>query len=109
MSVNGAYGLQGANAPIMINGKLAGNIGAAGKSVGGSETPFTTMFQDALQNVQEQDAVKNSDSYNLAIGDVDDLGELMTNSTRAQVAFELLVQMRNKVLDSYQEIMRMNV
>lgn len=99
--------IQNATTPIMAGGKLAGNIGSAGLSNDG--IPFATMFQEAAANVENLDAIKSNDSYNLAIGDLDDVAEMMANSERAQVAFQLMVQMRNKVLDSYSELMRINV
>lgn len=106
--ISSGFGLENAVSPITIGGKVAGNRGVAGSGQT-SSVPFGEMFEEALQNVQVQDSVKEQDSYNLAIGDLDDLGVMMENSTRAQTAFQLLVQMRNKMLDSYQEIMRINL
>jgi flagellar hook-basal body complex protein FliE len=40
---------------------------------------------------------------------MDDVATMMINSERATTAFQLMVQMRNNVLEGYQEIMRMNV
>ena len=108
MLIPGA-GIQNVYSPIVVGGKVAGNMGVAGTAGASAGSPFKSMFEDALQNVAALDEVKSADSYNLAIGDMDDLAAMMTNSERAQTAFQLMGQMRNKVLDSYSEIMRLNV
>lgn len=99
--------IQNAYSPIAVGGKIGGNIGKGVADANGSV--FGDLFSQALQNVEETDAIKNADSYNLAGGDIDDLAAMMVNSERAQVAFQLLVELRNKVLDGYSELMRMNV
>jgi flagellar hook-basal body complex protein FliE len=75
----------------------------------GSATPFRSMLEDALQNLNEANQVKHQDSLLLATGDVDDIAAVGINAEKAEVAMQLLVQMRNKLLDAYQEIMRINV
>lgn len=108
--IGGAQQLYG---PMSVGSKAAGNIGAfnnvGGADLKGSAIPFKTMFQDALSQVETLEAVKAADTYNLSIGNLDNLAEMMVNTERAQTAFQLMVQMRNKVLDAYSEIMRMNV
>ena len=74
-----------------------------------SGTPFRSMLDDAIQNYSETNAVKNQDSLLLSTGDVDDIAAININSEKAEVAMQLLVQMRNKLVDAYQEIMRINV
>jgi flagellar hook-basal body complex protein FliE len=83
----------------------AGGVSAAQKNA----LPFENVFKQALKEVEETQAVKTQDSYDLAVGDVDDLGQVMINSEKAEIAVQMLVQMRNKILDAYSEIMRMNI
>lgn len=99
--------IQNVYSPLMAGGKLAGNIGKIVAT--GNGTPFASIFQDAVANVENLDAIKSNDSYNLSIGNIDNIAEMMVNSERAQVSFQFMMQMRNKLLDSYSEIMRMNV
>lgn len=75
----------------------------------GSATPFKDMFETALKNIDEADAQKAQDTLALAMGEVDDLAAISNNSLKAEIALQMLVQTRNKVLDSYQELMRINV
>lgn len=74
-----------------------------------SALPFQSVFEEALKNVEETQAQKDADSQALAVGDVDDIAQIMINSQKADIGVQMLVQMRNKILDAYSEIMRMNV
>ena len=47
--------------------------------------------------------------YKLATGQTDDLHNLSIASEKATMSVQILVQLRNKALDAYNEIMRMNV
>ena len=71
--------------------------------------PFQNVFEQALKDVEETQQVKTADSYALATGDVDDIAQVMINTEKADIAVQMLVQMRNKILDAYSEIMRMNI
>ncbi|HHY51845.1 MAG TPA: flagellar hook-basal body complex protein FliE [Clostridiales bacterium] len=72
-------------------------------------SPFRSMLEDAMKNVQQTNEVKEQDSLLLATGDVDDIAAININAEKAEVAMQMLVQMRNKLLDAYQEIMRINI
>ena len=71
--------------------------------------PFATLFRNAIQNAEDTHAVARADSVALALGEIYDIGQMNVNSARAGLAFELLVQIRNRVLEAYQEMMRMTV
>lgn len=70
---------------------------------------FTDYLMDAVQEIDTLDQIKTEDAYNLAIGNVDDLAAVQINGQKYEIAVQLMVQMRNKLLDSYSEIMRMNI
>jgi len=71
--------------------------------------PFASLFQNALSHVNETSAISRQDSIALALGEIDDIAAMNVNSARAGLAFDLLVQLRNRVLEAYQEMMRMTV
>lgn len=81
------------------------------KSAGttGEGIPFQNMFAKALQNVEETQAQKDADSVALALGEVDDLAAVQINSQKATLAVQMVVELRNRVLEAYNEIMRVNV
>lgn len=70
---------------------------------------FKDMFTDAVGNLEELNEIKSQDTVALTLGNIDDIGAMQVNSQKAEVALQLLVQTRNKVVESYQEIMRINV
>lgn len=82
------------------------NVAAPGQNVTKS---FTDYLKDAVQEIDTLDQIKTEDAYNLAIGNVDDLAAVQNNGLKYELAVQLVVQMRNKLLDSYSEIMRMNI
>ena len=71
--------------------------------------PFNSLLRNALANVQETQEVVRQDAIDLALGQVDDIAAVNINAARASLAFDLLVQLRNRVLEAYQEMMRMSV
>ena len=70
-------------------------------------------FSDYLANaLKEANALQlKSDRLNaeLAAGRVDDISQVIVASEKAEIAMQLTLQVRNKALDAYQEIMRMQV
>ncbi len=79
--------------------------------VQGSENqiPFKNMFEEAIQNVIDTDATLQSEIVKATTGEVDDLHNLNIASTKASLALDTVIQIRNKALDAYNEIMRMGI
>jgi flagellar hook-basal body complex protein FliE len=70
---------------------------------------FGAYLKDALGEVNELQG-KASDAIQQMVGEgKGDLQETMIALEKADVSFRLMMQIRNKVLDAYQEIMRMQV
>ena len=67
------------------------------------------MFQSLLDNVKETDATKNEKEYLLATGQLDNPAEMTIASSQYEASVALLVQVRNKALDAYSELIRMSV
>ena len=83
------------------------NIAGAGKAsaVQESETgTFGSIFQAAIDYVKETDAEKNEAQYLMATGQLDNPAELTIAAAKAQIAVDLLVQLRNKALEAYNEL-----
>lgn len=79
----------------------------------GGETAQPSMFGDIFQslvdNVKETDAAKNEAYYALTTGQLDNPAVASIAATQAELSVSLLVQMRNKALDAYNELMRISV
>ncbi|MBI5590611.1 MAG: flagellar hook-basal body complex protein FliE [Deltaproteobacteria bacterium] len=84
---------------------------AAGSSL--TEDAQKNTFGDMLKNhLAEVNHLQNSAdiaAQNLASGQDKDIHNTMIAMEKAGVAFQLTMQVRNKVLEAYQEIMRMQV
>lgn len=74
-----------------------------------NELSFKSIFDDALENYIDAEAKVDEDIYKLSTGESDDLHNLMINTQKAQITLDLVIQLRNKALDAYNEIMRMGV
>ncbi len=74
-----------------------------------SEKPFGEFLKDALNDVNNLQNESKQASLNLAAGKIQDIAEVTIASEKAAVALQLTMQVRNKVVDAYQEVMRMQV
>ncbi|HCS10818.1 MAG TPA: flagellar hook-basal body complex protein FliE, partial [Clostridiales bacterium] len=73
------------------------------------ELSFKSIFDTAIDNYKNAEAEVDKDIYKLSIGETDDLHNLMINTQKAQISLDLVIQLRNKALEAYNEIMRMGV
>lgn len=72
-------------------------------------TPFTDIFHSAIQAVKETDAEKTQLEYLMATGQLDNPSLLTIASSKAQLSVDLLVQLRNKSLEAYNELSRITL
>ncbi len=70
---------------------------------------FSDTLNQAIQNVNDLQKVSNKKIEELATGKTDNVADVMIASEKADIAFRLMVQVRNKIVDAYQEIMKMQV
>jgi|SRR6516164_5036313 flagellar hook-basal body complex protein FliE len=86
-------------------------LSASLSSVGRDSQPgaFQQILETAMQTVQstQSDAAANIEKF--LSGESEELHSTVLSVQRAQIAFDLGLQVRNKVLDAYQEIMRMQM
>ena len=71
--------------------------------------PFTDIFQSAIDAVKTTDAEKTQMEYLMATGQLDNPSLLTIASTKAQLSVDLMVQLRNKSMEAYNELMRINL
>lgn len=74
-----------------------------------SNSLFGDIFQSAIDSVKETDAEKTEAEYLLSTGQLDNPATLTIATTKAQLSVDLLVNLRNKALDSYSELMRISI
>lgn len=66
-------------------------------------------LKSGLAEVNEMQKRADSMAMDLASGKNDNLHETMLATTQAELTFNLMVQLRNRALEAYQEVMRMPV
>jgi flagellar hook-basal body complex protein FliE len=72
-------------------------------------TSFEQMLQQSLNNVNQLQIEADKAVAALATGQEQDLHNTMIAMEKADIAFRLLMQIRNKVMSAYETIMRMGV
>jgi flagellar hook-basal body complex protein FliE len=78
-----------------------------GKAVGGGS--FVDKLHEAIRGVDGLQDKRDDLTASMVRGDQVEVHDVMVGAEEAQLAFELLLEVRNKLLESYQEIMRMQV
>ncbi|MFZ2539027.1 MAG: flagellar hook-basal body complex protein FliE [Oscillospiraceae bacterium] len=73
------------------------------------KSSFSQIFEEVLKNAKETQAISNEDSVKLALGQVDNLSEVMINSAKASTAMQMTVELTSRAVSSYKEIMQMQV
>ena len=81
----------------------------AAEETGFAGSAFGQIFHSLIQNVKDTDAEFTQAQYLLATGQLDNPAQLSIAAYKNQIAVDLLVQMRNKALDAYNELKNMNV
>jgi flagellar hook-basal body complex protein FliE len=66
-------------------------------------------MKKALGEVNQLQRNADDMAVKLATGDVEDIHKAMIAMNKAKLAFDFTIQVRNKVIEAYQEIMRMQV
>lgn len=72
-------------------------------------TDFAKFLSDALGQVDALQTKADSASLALTAGQVQDLSEVMVDLEKANLSLSLAVTTRDKVLDAYNQIMRMQI
>ena len=78
-------------------------------AIGGTQEGFGSTLNRALNDVNELLGTADKKANEIAVGKSENLHDAMVNFEKAETAFKLLVQVRNRALDAYHEVMRMQV
>ncbi len=70
---------------------------------------FGDIFKQALQDVNAAQKESDMKTRQLVTGEVNDVSEVMIAAQKASLSLDLTVQVRNKVVEAYQEVMRMQL
>lgn len=92
--------------PKILNSIQSKQLNAM-KTTENSSVDFKNIFMEALNDVNSAEKTTQAIDQRLAIGDVDNLHELRIEAMKADITLSMAVEVRNKVLDAYNEIMRL--
>jgi flagellar hook-basal body complex protein FliE len=82
---------------------------SAPQRIPGHQPTFLDVFTQIFDDTVRMQGITADDRIRLVLGEVDDLEQIMLNKEKAGIALDLLVNVRNTVLDSYNEIIRMQI
>ena len=84
---------------------LAGSISPAGGGTAGGDA-FSSILQQSIQNVSHLQGEADTSINQFLSGENDDPHTMMLSVQRSSLAFDMFVQVRNKVVQAYQEVMK---
>ncbi len=98
--------------PIPAIGAVSGVSAASGVSAtqattGTGGASFGNALTGAVDNLQQLQSTSDNLAIKAVTGNLDDIHDATLASTRAQVTLELVAGVRNKAVDAFNEIMRM--
>ena len=82
---------------------------AAGSPAKEGELPFTSIIKRMLGEANAQQTQADNAVEKLANGEADSLHRVMLSVAKADLSFRLLLEVRNRVAEAFQEIMRMQI
>lgn len=88
------------------NATVPGISGVESGTQPGGES-FTAILSDAVHKVDQLHDAAASQVSNLVQGGDSDLNSVMVAVEKADVAFQLMMQVRNKIVSAYQDIEKM--
>lgn len=90
----------GEDADALNAGKVFGNTGA---------DMFKNLFQTLASEAADAETAFEQQKLLLATGQTEDAHAVTIAGSYAQLSVDMLVSMRNKALESYNELMRLNI
>lgn len=89
---------------------MAAQANGSTMEVGANQAPFSTVFQQALNQVNDLSQSADALKTRFEMGDPNvSLGEVMIAAQKSSLGFEATLRVRNKVLQAYQDVMNMPV
>lgn len=97
---------------------LIGNVGSLNRTTPlrnlQGETPpvggdFKSMLQQQIDEVNKLQHDANQAMENLAAGRRNDVESVIIATQKADIAFKMLLQVRNKVMDAYEEVKQVRI
>jgi len=98
--------------PITINpitSDLSLSLGRKPVSADTENTRFGALLKDAISTVNDLSQKSDLEIQKIITGESDELHTAVIAMQRADVSFQMMMQVRNKIVQAYQEVLRMPV
>lgn len=72
-------------------------------------TGFSEFLKESIHKVNDLELYSQQMDQLLAVGEIDNIHEPMIAAQKADIAIQLTIEIKNKVIDAYKEIMRLQL
>lgn len=100
------------NVNHVLNQMRSLSMQAAGRPVqqAGASTDFSSLLQQSISSVNDlqQKSGQMINAFETGTSNVS-LAEIMVESQKANVSFQAMIQVRNKLVDAYKDVMNMPI
>jgi flagellar hook-basal body complex protein FliE len=83
--------------------------GKSGRDERGAATPFGTVFKQTLKDINDLQMKADQAIAKVEVDNSASIHEAMIALEKADISFKAMMQVRNKIIEAYQEVMRMQV
>jgi flagellar hook-basal body complex protein FliE len=95
--------------PSSLISQISPETGSSGVSGTSSSTSFGSVVKDAVQSLDKSQKGAEQEMARAVTGESPDLHRTIIALQSADLGFQFALQVRNKVIGAYEEIMRMQV
>ncbi|KOF55866.1 MULTISPECIES: flagellar hook-basal body complex protein FliE [Clostridium] len=85
------------------------NLNGSDANSENNNVDFAQVLEDKLSSVNDKQVSAQEISKQFVEGDDVDVHQVMLSTEEAQLSLELAIQVRNKLVDSYQELSKMQL
>ncbi|WP_100404486.1 flagellar hook-basal body complex protein FliE [Bacillus solitudinis] len=98
--------IRGIQSPFMIN---RNEVPSSNVTPAEAQNSFKASLSQAIKDVNALQQESAAKTELLAKGEIDNLHDVMITGQKASITLQATVEVRNKVIEAYQEVMRMQV
>lgn len=88
--------------------QLTGALAASSQNDPGDERSFSDVLKDSMMRVNDLQVQSDALVNKLALGEVEDISQVSIAVEKAELALRMMVQIRDKMLDAYQQLSRLS-
>ncbi len=92
-----------------INGPAGPSAAPRTAPPGRGDIPFADLVKGMIQDTSQQQFATEESVRKMVSGEADSIHDVVLTASRADLAFRLVMEIRNRLISSYQEVMRMQV